>query len=73
MIIINFTSLKYKGVVMQKWYNKLSKGQKLTILIPAVIAGLTIGADDMGDLKGIILTCMVVVPPFIYFELEKRK
>lgn len=57
---------------MQKWYNKLSKGQKLTILIPAVIAGLTIGAD-IGDLKGIILTCMVVVPPFIYFELEKRK
>ena len=58
---------------MQKWYDKLSRGQKLTILIPAVIAGLTIGADDMGDLKGIILTCMVVVPPFIYFELEKRK
>lgn len=57
---------------MQKWYNKLSKGQKLTILIPAVIAGLTIGAD-IGDLKGIILTCTVVVPPFIYFELEKRK
>ena len=57
---------------MQKWYNGLSKGQKLTILIPAVIAGLTIGAD-IGDLKGIILTCMVVVPPFIYLELEKRK
>ena len=36
---------------MQKWYNKLSKGQKLAILIPALALGFVIGAD-IGDVGG---------------------
>ena len=57
---------------MQKWYDKLSKGQKLTILIPALALGFVIGAD-IGYVGGGVLACMAIVSPFIYFELEKRK
>lgn len=57
---------------MQKWYNKLSKGQKLTILIPALVLGFVIGAE-IGDVGGAVIGCMVVIAPFIFFELGKRK
>ena len=57
---------------MQKWYNKLSKGQKLTILIPALALGFVIGVD-IGDVGGGVLACMAIVSPFIFFELGKKK
>ena len=57
---------------MQKWYNGLSKGQKLTILIPSLVLGFVIGAD-IGNVGGGVLTCMTIVSPFIFFELGKKK
>ena len=57
---------------MQKWYDKLSKGQKLTILIPALVSGFVFGyAIDSPET--VILTYMVIVPSFIFFELGKKK
>lgn len=49
---------------MQKWYNGLSKGQKLAILIPSVA---------LGDVGGAVIGCMVVIAPFIFFELRSKK
>ena len=57
---------------MQKWYNKLSKGQKLLILIPALVSGFVFGAAIHSP-ETVILTYMVIVPSFIFLELEKRK
>ena len=56
---------------MQKWYNGLSKGQKLTILIPSVALGFAIGG--LKDVDGTVIGCMVVIVPFIFFELGKKK
>lgn len=56
---------------MQKWYNGLSKGQKLAILIPSVALGFAIGG--LGDVGGAVIGCMVVIAPFIFFELGKKK
>ena len=56
---------------MQKWYNGLSKGQKLTIFIPSVALGFAIGG--LGDVGGAVIGGMVVIAPFIFFELGKKK
>ena len=57
---------------MQKWYNGLSKGQKLAILIPSVALGFAIGGlMEVGG--GAVIGCMVVIAPFIFFELGKKK
>ena len=56
---------------MQKWYNELSKGQKLAILIPSVALGSAIGG--LGEVGGVVIGCMVVIAPFIFFELGKKK
>ena len=62
---------------MQKWYNGLSKGQKLTILIPASVLAFVIGANIGmvcgGDVGGAVIGCMVVIAPFIFFELGSKK
>ena len=57
---------------MQKWYNKLSIGQKLAILIPALVSGFVLGAAT-DSLETVIISYMVIASFFIYFELEKRK
>ena len=57
---------------MQKWYNKLSIGQKLAILIPALVSGFVLGAAT-NSLATVIISYMVIVSSFIFFELEKRK
>ena len=57
---------------MQKWYNGLSKGQKLAILIPASVLAFVIGAN-IGDVGGAVIGCMVVIAPFIFFELGSKK
>ena len=31
---------------MQKWYNELSKGQKLTVFIPSLALGIAIGTQE---------------------------
>ena len=56
---------------MQKWYNGLSKGQKLAILIPSLVLGFAIGV--LGKVGGVVIGCMVVIAPFIFFELGKKK
>ena len=56
---------------MQKWYNGLSVGQKLTILIPSVALGFAIGR--LGDVGGAVISCMIIIAPFIFFELGKKK
>ena len=56
---------------MQKWYNGLSKGQKLAILIPSVALGSAIGG--LGEVGGVVIGCMVVIAPFIFFELGKKE
>ena len=57
---------------MQKWYNGLSKGQKLTILIPASVLAFVIGAN-IGDVGGGVIALGLAVAPFIYFELGSKK
>ena len=57
---------------MQKWYDKLSKGQKLTILIPALISGFALGAA-INSPETVIISYMVIASSFIFLELEKRK
>ena len=57
---------------MQKWYNELSKGQKLAILIPSLALGLAIGGG-LERIGGAVIGCMVVIAPFIFFELGNKK
>ena len=57
---------------MQKWYNELSKGQKLTVFIPSLALGIAIGGG-LGDAGGALVGCMVVIAPFIFFELGSTK
>ena len=56
---------------MQKWYNELSKGQKLAIFIPSLALGMAIGG--LGEVGGAVIGCMVVIATFIFFELGRRK
>ena len=57
---------------MQKWYNELSKGQKLAIFIPSLALGIAIGGG-LGDAGGALVGGMVVIASFIFFELGKKK
>ena len=57
---------------MQKWYNGLSMGQKLVTFIPSLTLGIAIGGG-LGDAGGALVGCMVVIAPFIFFELGKKK
>ena len=57
---------------MQKWYNELSKGQKIAILIPSLALGIAIGGE-LGRIGGVVIGCMVVIAPFIFFELGNKK
>ena len=57
---------------MQKWYNELSKGQKLTVFIPSLALGIAIGGG-LGNAGGAVIGCMVVIAPFIFFELGSTK
>lgn len=57
---------------MQKWYNELSKGQKLAILIPLLALGFAIGGlGGAGGalVGGALVGCIVVIATIIFFEL----
>ena len=56
---------------MQKWYNELSKGQKLATFIPSLALGLAIGG--LGDAGGALVGGIVVIATFIFFELGSKK
>lgn len=58
---------------MQKWYNELSKGQKLVIFIPSLALGIAIGGGGLGNAGGAVVGCIVAIAPFIFFELGKKK
>ena len=57
---------------MQKWYNELSKGQELAIFIPSLALGLAIGGG-LERIGGAVIGCMIVIAPFIFFELGSKK
>ena len=57
---------------MQKWYNGLSKGQKLAILIPLLALGIAIGGG-LERVGGAVIGCMIVIASFIFFELGSNK
>lgn len=57
---------------MQKWYNGLSKGQKLAIFIPSLALGIVIGGG-LGDAGGALVGSIVVIASFIFFELGSKK
>lgn len=57
---------------MQKWYNELSKGQKLAILIPSLTLGTVIGGA-LGEFGGVVVGGIVVIATFIFFELGSKK
>lgn len=57
---------------MQKWYNKLSKGQKFVLIPILAIIGLGLGSltnDPMGTVFGAVLMLL----PMLFFELGKKK
>lgn len=57
---------------MQKWYNGLSKGQKLATFIPSLALGFAIGGG-LGNAGGALVGGIVVIASFIFFELGSKK
>ena len=60
------------GIIMQNWYNDLTKGQRIIIAVTMFITLWMIGLVCIHKTIGVIMGIVGLLPS-IFFELGRRK